>query len=264
MKPVLQFLAFGVLIAGGIYAAICGLLYVSQRSYIYYPVARTVDVPSFVLQRDDARIVVSFNDVASSDAVLYFGGNAEDVSGTIGSLSRAFPGAAVYAMHYRSYGGSGGSPSERALIDDAGALYDLIAKTHPKILVIGRSLGSGIAVQIAASKRIDRLVLVTPYDSLAELARRQFRLFPVRLLLRDKYESWRYASRVSVPTTIVVAGNDWIIPNDSSKRLAAAFPPGIVAFVRIPAADHNNVSDFPRYLQALSGESAPTDSSALE
>ncbi|MDR7100652.1 pimeloyl-ACP methyl ester carboxylesterase [Lysobacter niabensis] len=244
----------GILLAGLMYLSVCGLLYLSQRSYIYYPTGRNPDVPAVILNRDDARIVVSSNDIRSDRAILYFGGNAEDVSRAIAPLSQAFPGTAIYAMHYRGYGGSSGTPSERALVADGIALHDLVARTHPRISIIGRSLGSGVAIQIAASRPTDRLVLVTPYDSIAELAADHFKLFPVRLILRDRYESWRYASRMTVPTTLIVATQDQVIPNRSSEKLARAFPPGIANLVRIPGADHNNVSDFPGYVAALGGQ----------
>ncbi|WP_460728944.1 alpha/beta hydrolase [Lysobacter rhizosphaerae] len=254
----------GILLAGLMYLSACGLLYLSQRSYIYYPTGRNPDVPAFILQRDDARIVVSSNGASSNDAssndigsdraILYFGGNAEDVSRAIAPLSQAFPGTAIYAMHYRGYGGSTGTPSERSLVADGIALHDLVARTHPRISIIGRSLGSGVAIQIAASRPTDRLVLVTPYDSIAEVAADHFKLFPVRLILRDRYESWRYASRMTVPTTLIVATQDQVIPNRSSEKLARAFPPGIANLVRIPGADHNNVSDFPGYVAALGGQ----------
>ncbi len=235
----------------GVYLAICGLLYLSQRAYLYYPVPRLADVPAFVLKRDDAGVVVSTNGVESRRAVLYFGGNAEDVSQAVALLGQAFPARVVYAMHYRSYGGSTGTPSERALVADGRRLFELVAKEHPGIVVVGRSLGSGIAIQVAAGHRVERLVLVTPYDSIVELAASRFRFFPVRWLLQDKYESWRYASRITVPTTLVVAGRDHVIPNDSSLRLAGRFRPGIARIVDLPEAGHNDVSGFPGYVQAL-------------
>src|SRR5690606_2752171 len=120
----------------------------------------------------------------SSRAVLYFGGNAEDVSRSIALLSRAFPGAAIYAIHYRSYGGSSGTPSESSLVADAMGLFNRVAETHPLITIVGRSLGTGIAIQVAASRQIERLVLVTPFNSMAELAAEHFKLFPVQLILR--------------------------------------------------------------------------------
>src|SRR4249919_3370716 len=251
-----KLLITGILLAGLMYLSVCGLLYLSQRSYIYYPTGRNSDVPAFILQRGDARIVVSSNLIGSDRAILYFGGNAEDVSRAIAPLSQAFPGTAIYAMHYRGYGGSSGTPSERSLVADGIALHGLVARTHPRISIIGRSLGSGVAIQIAASRPTDRLVLVTPYDSIAGLAADRFKLFPVRLILRDRYESWRYARRMTVPTTLIVATQDQVIPNRSSEKLARAFPPGVANLVRIPGADHNNVSDFPGYVAALGGRIA--------
>lgn len=251
-------LAIAAALIATIYLGICGLLYWSQRAYLYYPVPRQAEVPSFVLKRGDADVVVSTNDVDSPRAVLYFGGNAEDVSQAVALLAKAFPGRAIHAMHYRGYGGSTGSPSEQALVADAGRLFKQVATRHRDIVVVGRSLGSGIALQVAAGHRAERLVLVTPYDSIAELAAAQFPLFPVGLLLQDKYESWRYAPRIKIPTTVIVAHRDQVIPNASSLRLAERFAPGIATVVDFPDAGHNDVSDAPGYLAVLGGPRAAT------
>jgi hypothetical protein len=241
-----------------IYLGICGLLYGSQRAYLYFPVPRRAEVPSFVMTSGDADVVVSTNGVDSPQAVLYFGGNAEDVSQAVALLATAFQGRAIYAMHYRGYGGSTGSPSEHALVADAGRLFDQVATNHQGIVVVGRSLGSGIALQVAAARRAERLVLVTPYASIAELAAAQFPLFPVGLLLQDRYESWRYAPRIKVPTTVIVADRDEVIPNASSRRLAERFAPGIATVVNFPDAGHNDVSDAPGYPAALAGSGPAT------
>jgi uncharacterized protein len=256
MRQTSKLLTAGATLIGLVYLSICGLLFLSQRSYIYYPVNRSADVPVFTLHRGDADVVVSTNNTKSSRAILYFGGNAEDVSQSITPLSKAFPGMTVYAMHYRSYGGSTGTPSESALVADGIDLFNQVAKEHPSVSIVGRSLGSGIAVQVAASKPIERLVLITPYNSIAELAAERFKLFPTRLILQNKYESWRYANQLRVPTTIIIAGKDQVIPNASSQKLANAFQAGVVNVVMIPNADHNNVSDFPAYFTALSGRHA--------
>jgi pimeloyl-ACP methyl ester carboxylesterase len=251
-------LATVALLAGLAYLAICGVLYSTQDSYLYFPTGRDARVPSSTMLRSEARVVVSADGIAASNhAVLYFGGNAEDVSRAIASLDRAFPGASVYAMHYRGYGGSTGSPSERALVGDAKALYDHVAKTHPRITIVGRSLGSGIAIQVAVSAHPERLVLVTPYASIVALGAARFPWLPVRWLMRDRYESWRYAGHLHVPTTLIVAGDDRVIPNASSGRLAGSFPPGVATVVTIPHAGHNDVSEFPGYLPALAGPAAP-------
>ena len=246
-------LAIALTVVAAAYLGICTLLYLSQRAYIYYPTARHADVPTLVLHRDAADVVVATNGIESKRAVLYFGGNAEDVSQAIAPLARAFPGRAVYAMHYRSYGGSTGEPSERALVADGKRLLAMVSDGRDGVTVIGRSLGSGIAIQVAANAWIERLVLVTPYDSIAELAARRFRFFPVGLLLRDRYDSGHYAPSIHVPTTIIVAGDDEVIPNDSSLRLARRFPAGVANVVRFAGAGHNDVSAMDGYAKALAG-----------
>lgn len=256
MKLSFKLATIGIVSVLLVYLLICALLFLFQRSFIYFPTSHGVETPMFRLQRGDADVVVSTNSTKSSRAILYFGGNAEDVSQTIAPLSQVFPDATLYAMHYRSYGGSTGTPSEQALVADATELFKQVSKEHSDIIIIGRSLGSGIAIQVAASKPIERLVLITPYNSIAELAAEQFKLFPVQLILQDKYESWRYAGQISAPTTIIIAGNDQVIPNESSRKLAHAFAADIANVVLIPQANHNNVSDFPAYYSALIGHQA--------
>jgi len=243
-----------LVLIGGTYAAACGYLFLAQRSYLYFPTSRSPEVPSMVLGRDDASIVVSVNASPSDSAVVYFGGNAEDVSQTIAHLEAVFPTIRIYAMHYRGYGGSTGSPSEAALVADAQALFDHVDASHDSIVVIGRSLGTGIAVQVAASRHIERLVLITPYDSIVSVAAGHFGAFPTSLLLRDRYESWRYADRIRAPTTLIVAGKDRVIPKHHALKLAESFRAATPILVLIEHADHDDVSDHPDYVAALRSE----------
>lgn len=245
-----------VALAAAAYLAICALLYLSQDSFIYYPTGRIVDTPRATLSRGGVEVVVSTRPAPGRHAVVYFGGNAEDVSRAVAPLGRAFPDAAVYAMHYRGYGGSGGEPSEQALVADGAALLRRVAQSHACITLVGRSLGSALAVQAAASGPVQRLVLVTPFNSIAELAADRFRLFPTRLLLRDRYESWRHARALEVPTTIIVAGDDRVVPRWSSLKLADAFPPGVARVRLMDGTGHNTVSDAPGYGAALAGPQA--------
>jgi pimeloyl-ACP methyl ester carboxylesterase len=186
-------------IAGVVYAGCCVVLFALQRSMIYTPQRRLIDRRdcTFALMVDGARLLVSRRTEPGPDAVVYFGGNAEDVAASVPGLVRAFPGRSIYALHYRGYNGSAGKPSEAALIADALALYDLVYGTNPHIVVIGRSLGSGVAIHVAALRGVERLVLVTPYNSLEELAAQRFPLFPISWLMLDKFESWRYAPQVT-------------------------------------------------------------------
>jgi pimeloyl-ACP methyl ester carboxylesterase len=184
-------------------------------------------------------------------SLIYFGGNAEDVSASLPSFSRAFPDYAIYLLHYRGYGGSAGKPSEQALHADARALFDKVHQDHPHIALVGRSLGSGVAVRLAAERPAARLVLVTPYDSIAEIAAQQFPYFPVRWLLTDKFESSRHAPAIRVPTLILQAEQDEVIPRASTERLNATFATGVAKLVVIRGTGHNSISDTAQYLDAM-------------
>lgn len=237
------------------YAGACIALFAFQRSLIYFPQPRAFGDPAdaLVLPVDGADIVVSVRPRAGPKALIYFGGNAEDVSANLASFSRAFPQHAIYLMHYRGYGGSSGNPSEKLLHGDARALFDKVHRDHAEIAVVGRSLGSGVAVRLAAERPAARLVLVTPYDSLQELAAQQFPYFPVRLLLADKFDSARYAPAIRAPTLVLQAEHDEVIPRTSTERLTARFATGIASRVIIRATGHNTISDPAQYLDTIRG-----------
>ncbi|HEY2529978.1 MAG TPA: alpha/beta fold hydrolase [Xanthobacteraceae bacterium] len=240
-------------IAALIYCALCLALFIFQRSFIYYPQARSTRGNStFTLDADGERILVATRPHPGPDAVIYFGGNAEDVAYSLPTLAQAFPERAVFAMNYRGYGGSTGRPSEAALVGDALRLFDRVQADHPHIIAVGRSLGSGVAIHIASERPVERLILVTPYDSLVTIAAGQFRYFPLRWLMLDKFESWRYAPNVKAPTLLVAAQNDEVIPLSSTKSLYAALPPSLASLVVIPGVGHNSISDSPDYVPAIS------------
>jgi pimeloyl-ACP methyl ester carboxylesterase len=199
---------------------------------------------------------VSTHREPGSTAVLYFGGNGEDVSQTLPLLARAFPRAAIYALHYRGYSGSTGTPTEKHLVADGVALFGMIYQEHHDITVIGRSLGSGVAIQVASLRPASRLVLVTPYNSIAELAAQRFSYVPVKWLLTDKYESGQFAPRISVPTTIIAAQRDGVIPMASTLSLLSHFRPGVATITVIRNAGHNDISERPEYVPALLGHSS--------
>lgn len=235
------------------YTGLCLVLFLLQRSLIYFPTAQAPAEPSADrrLSVEGASLRLTVRPREGSKALIYFGGNAEDVSHSLGPFGHAFPDHAIYLLHYRGYGGSTGKPSEAALHADAQALYERVRGEHSDIVVVGRSLGSGIAVRLAASRPVQRLVLVTPYDSIVNLAQKQFPFIPVGLLLRDRYESWREAPKIDVPTLIVVAADDEVIPRESTDALFRAFAPGVATIEVIAGVGHNTISNAPRYLAAL-------------
>lgn len=222
------------------YGLLCLLLYLLQRQLIYFPVAAQLPpTEPLILQQANATVLVSRKARESSQALLYFGGNAEDVSVALPQFAAAFPNHAIYLMHYRGYGGSSGSPSEQALVADALALFDQVQSKHSDITVLGRSLDSGVAVQLAAQRKVAQLVLITPFDSLSALARRQFPLFPVKWLLKDTYTSVAYAPAITCPTLLLLAEQDEIIGRAHSEALYQAFAPGFTT-LKSYTGSHNS------------------------
>ncbi|NHZ89792.1 hypothetical protein F2P45_12320 [Massilia sp. CCM 8733] len=253
-------MVIGVILAAlALYVVACVGLFLAQRSLIYFPQPRRFGTPDTVVKLpvNGAVLEVSVRPETGPRAVIYLGGNAEDVSASLPFLGQTFPGQALYLLHYRGYGGSSGKPTEAALFADALALFDMVQARHPQVTVIGRSLGSGVAVHVASTRPVSRLVLVTPYDSIVGIAGMQFPWFPVTLLLRDKFESGVYAARVNAPTTIIVAGNDDMIPRASSELLMTRFKPGVAHYINVPDTGHNTVSDSALYGPGLAGEAVP-------
>lgn len=238
-----------------LYAGACIALFAFQRSLIYFPQPRGFGGPADtqILKAAGADLVVSVHPRAGPKALIYFGGNAEDVSASLSSFAGAFPEHAIYMLHYRGYGGSTGKPSENALHADALALFDKIRIDHADIVLVGRSLGSGVAVRLASERPATRLVLVTPYNSIEEIAARQFPFFPIRWLLTDKFESWRYAPAIRVPTLLLQAEQDEVIPAASTARLHAAFASGVASRIVMRGAGHNTISDSSTYLDLIRG-----------
>jgi pimeloyl-ACP methyl ester carboxylesterase len=230
-----------------------GWLYATQRSQIYFPTPETESAIAQVLWIDSAgeRLKVWAVERPGPRALLYFGGNADEVAGHIETFVAAFPEHSLYLVNYRGYGGSSGRPSEIGLAKDALAVFDHVKLRHADVSVMGRSLGSGVAVQLAAARPVSQLVLVTPFDSLVNVAKEHFGWLPVGLLMRDRYESASRAREVKAPVLIVIAGEDEIIPERRSRALAAAFAPGQVQVVVVPGVGHNTLDLSPEYLQAV-------------
>lgn len=250
IKSIISFAAFLVLV----YVGLCVALFVFQRSFIYYPQprARSESSPTMALSVPGAELLISVRPHDGPDAIVYFGGNGEDVTFNLPAFSSAFPNHALYFMNYRGYGGSSGNPSEADIQQDALALFDHVHAQHANVVIMGRSLGSGVAIRLASQRPATRLVLITPYSSIAELGARQFPFFPVKWLLRDKFESWRYAPQIRVPTLLVAAEHDQIIPRTSTEDLYTRFAQGVASLQVIPGVGHNTISQHPLYLQALS------------
>jgi len=249
MRTVVPFLVVAAALCLGLWVWAYG----TQRSQIYFPTPETryPGARTLWLETEEERLKIWVVPRPGTRALVYFGGNAEDVAGNIEVFSAAFPDHSLYLVNYRGYGGSSGQPSEPGLFADALAVFDHVRAEHLDIAVMGRSLGSGVAVYVASQRPVDRVVLVTAYDSLVNVARAHFPWLPVGLLLRDRYESARRAREVKAPVLVVIAGEDEIVPRARSEALAAAFAPGQVQVRVVQGVMHNTLDLSPAYLGSV-------------
>jgi len=249
MKSALSLIA----VAACVYICFCAYLYLFQRSFIYFPTPAVDGAPAeeLWLDIDNERIRLWRMHAIGQDAILYFGGNAEDVSLNIPEFAEWFPDQAIYLVNYRGYGGSSGSPSETGLLRDAAAIFDFIEDSHRGVSVIGRSLGAAVAVHVAATRDVERLALVAPFDSLGRMAREYYPIFPTSILLKDTYDSLARADRIRAPVLVIVAGRDEIIPRKNSEKLVQAIAPSLVTLAVVDDAAHNTIDAFPEYGHAL-------------
>ena len=245
-------LTLGV-IAVVIYTLACAGMYFEQDKLLYFPTPE-VDRPAaraLHLRSGTQTVKVWELHTGARPALIYFGGNGEDVGFNIPDLDQQFPDRAFYLVNYRGYGGSTGVPREDALIADAEVVYDWVRARHDSIVVMGRSLGTGIATALAARRPVAGVVLVTPYDSIANVGAGRYPWLPVRWLIKDPYNSVPRMKRVHAPVLVLIAGEDESIPRVRSDALIAAIPSGLAHTVIVPEAGHNDIETFPGYWAAL-------------
>jgi pimeloyl-ACP methyl ester carboxylesterase len=184
---------------------------------------------------------------------LYFGGNAEEVSWLVPEFSRV-PDWAALLVNYRGYGLSQGQPSETMLYEDALALYDRVTRRPDidsgRVIVVGRSLGTGVATYLASQRPVAGVVLISPYDSLVEVAREAYPFLPVNLLLRHRFDSVSRAPSIHVPLLALVAARDDIVRPERSRQLVQAW--GGPAHIEVlEGVDHNTIQSHPAYWRLI-------------
>jgi len=235
------------------YIAICFLLFVFQRQMIYFP-SSEVNVPGVahtVLDTGEVRIKVWTLNPGKEKALIYFGGNAENVAYNIDDFGTLFADRTVYLINYRSYGGSSGSPHEEGFYSDALFVYDHFKKEHTALSVMGRSIGGAVATYLASKRDVEKLILVTPFDSAVNVGKKLYWLFPMELILRERLDSSGRADKIRADTLIIAAANDRIIPYVHTHNLARAFSQKEVELVTLSDRGHNTVHLHPDYRKTI-------------
>lgn len=229
------------------------MIFAFQRLLIFQPTP-SIEHPFNVyrLNNNGHEIQAIRTNQNSANAIIYFGGNAEQVAFTAYDFAEAFPNHTTYLLQYRGYGGTPGKPSESALYSDAMKLFDEVIKSQPEsITIIGRSLGSGIASYLASQRSIDKLVLVTPFDSVAQVAKNMLPIFPVTWMIKDQFDSKSRANQIEADNLVIVATEDKVITWSHTENLVQSLPAKTTSLVKIKAG-HNDLDSFPEYYKSMS------------
>jgi pimeloyl-ACP methyl ester carboxylesterase len=235
------------------------LMYLAQDSLIFHPqplaeskrlaLSQRPAVESLFIDAADGTRLHAWH-VKGESLVIYFGGNAEEVSWMLEEAARRTPRTGWLLVDYRGYGSSGGSPSESALVADGLRWYDQMGGQYKNIYLFGRSLGSGVAVQLAAHRPVAGVILVAPFDSLVEVGKRHYPFLPVNWMLRHRFDSVAVAPKIAAPLLCIVATDDEIIPAAHAKRLYDAWG-GEKRWVGLEGAGHNSTDGAASYWTSI-------------
>jgi len=235
------------------YGVFLTLLYVAQRKLQYVPeTLRTAPAAAglpaaqeVVLDTADGERVIVWHVPPHGEkpVIVYFHGNGAALRSRAERFrSLTADGTGLLALSYRGYGGSSGSPTEAGLLADAAAAYAFAMARYPaaRLAVWGESLGTGVAIGLAAEKPIGYLVLETPFTSTADVAAQSYWFAPVRLLMKDQYRSDLRIGKVTAPVLVLHGDRDTIVPFAMGERLYALVN-APKRFVRFRGLGHNEL-----------------------
>ena len=247
------------------YAGVAALVWVLQERLLFYPAPVTI-APSppagWRLEAyehaaaDGTRLagVLLLPPVQRARLVVYFGGNAEEVTASAAHAAQTYGERAVLLLNYRGYGASLGRPGEREIVADALEVVDRIRERTDidasRIAIHGRSLGSGVAVQVAAARPVCAVVLSTPFSSALSVAQDMYWWLPVSPLMRHPFDSLAHAPAIKAPALFLVGSEDTLIRPAQSWRLADAWG-GPVQRRTFTGFGHNDIQLDPEYDRAI-------------
>ncbi len=215
-----------------LYLGLAAILYFAQRSMMYFPeTIRTTPAQAGLPEAEEVTLTASDGvhiiawHVAPRDGkpvILYFHGNGGALRYRVERFHKLISdGVGLVALEYRGYGGSSGSPSEAGLIADAEEAYAFAAARYPvqQLVLWGESLGSGVAVALAAEKPVGRVILEAPFTSAAAVGAVHYWYMPVRLLMKDQFRSDERIGKITAPVLILHGMHDQMVPYAMGERL---------------------------------------------
>ncbi len=233
------------------YAGAVAWLYYNQRDLLFIEDHhRKSDHGFFMTAQNGDKVWVSVYNPNQPKALLYFPGNTENDWEYPERIAKNLPTHTVYFIHYRGFGKSEGTPSQEALYEDALNLFDKASTAHQHIDLLGRSLGTAMAVYTAAKRDAEKMVLVTPFANIAMLAQEKYPWMPVMMTLKDHFPSEEFAPGVDEQTLVLLSEYDTTVPYESSKKLIDSFAkkPEVIM---LRGVNHGASIRHPIYLKVL-------------
>jgi len=257
----MKFIIIGIIF---VYFIVLSYIYLTQDEKIFnknaielLPTFKVANMEHISLHVGDNAIldgVYKHSKKQNAPLLIYFGGNADDATRILLHVEGLVD-FDIVSFNYRGYLKSTGKPSEKYLFSDALSIYDKYSKDR-KTIIIGRSLGTGVATYLASKREIKGLVLITPYNSIASIAQRKYPIFPINLLLRHKFNSVKYMLHVKAPVSIIEVDNDQVIPHYHLLKLKKVIP-NLSLHVILKDTTHADVlthNKFEKNLQSILGE----------
>lgn len=232
-------------------------LYLMQDRMIFLPPG--IDKPAYAkFNNQELRLKTSVSDIHgwqvvtgkdSQKSILYFGGNAEDAVYMNYEAVR-FNARQILSLNYPGYGESSSVPSQENLYQSALEIYDSLLDKKiieaDKLIIMGRSLGSSVAAYVAAHRPVAGLILITPFDSMENVAVHHYKIFPVRLLLKHQFPTVEYLPGHNGPLLVVAAANDEIISQENFKNLESVLHSN-AKVIRYEGVGHNTIQSHMNY-----------------
>ena len=192
-------------------------LYLAQERLLFRPdlAPKDIELPEGVERLFIDGIEVGFIDHGSDKTIFYFGGNANNALEAL-HLFENLPFNAV-AFNYPGYGNSKGRPSQQAIFQAAKKIFDRFKNDHN--ILVGRSLGTGVAAYIASLQPVDKIILITPYHSITHLAQLNYPIYPVKWILKHPFETYRYIAKSDAPVYVILASEDETTPPETFEKL---------------------------------------------
>ena len=240
-----------ILLAGAlalVYVAILVVLFVNQRSFLFFggrheTAMNSVYHATRIVEPDGVALTIweASPAAASSPVIIFFYGNAGTLTdfSDIGEMLHR-EGYGIVLASYRGYSGNPGIPTEEGLMNDARAILGALPDDHGLIILWGQSLGSGVAARMASEGRANALILQSPYTAVVDVAARRFPIFPVRWLMKDKFNTSALVPKIKVPVLIMHGMTDDVVPFDMGVTLSRRFG-SRATFVAIPNRGHNDL-----------------------